>query len=179
MSASEKALSRGGAPLVHSSDEDESDHGSSSSRPRTSAELRQHDQRILESEEEIEKLITERERKPGIRAMFRRKDERANDVAVSDKERKQLKRDARRGRRRRRKKGEESQLMYEMEEGGHRDSAESSGTSTERDRTTLEKMRPSRLVGRQTLVTCHNETDICSLKSHSWVGWLEYTFSFF
>ncbi|GAB7352746.1 hypothetical protein MBLNU459_g3098t1 [Dothideomycetes sp. NU459] len=114
---------------------------------RTSTDIRQHDRSIIEGEEEVEKLLTAKDEQSGFKNMFRRKDGAGNEVKISDKQRRQYKREARReGRRNRRKrrKEEESELMYEMEEGGPKDSSDSSGNSSEIDRQKLGDVHTSR-----------------------------------
>ena len=121
--------------------------------PRTSVEVRRHDQGILDTEEEAEKLLTGRERASDRGGLFRRS-EHADKVRISDKERRQYKREARReGRksRRRRAREEESELMYDMEEGGHRTSGESSGNSSDIDRQKLEEIHSSQVLCLNTL----------------------------
>lgn len=135
--------------------DDEPSHGH-----RTSADIRQHDRSIIEGEEEVEKLLTGQDEPSGLKKMFRRKDSSGNEVKISDRERRQYKKEARseprqhkkeanreaRHSSKRRRKEEESELMYEMEEGGPKDSSDSSSNSSEIDRQKLSDVDSSRAV---------------------------------
>ncbi|KAK8213322.1 hypothetical protein M8818_002621 [Zalaria obscura] len=114
---------------------------------RTSIDIRRKDRGIIEDEEEVEKLLSGDTEAKGLRGLFKRKEEGGDEVRLSNRERRQLEREAKREvkresrkQRRHKKRGEESELMYEMEEGGHRESSESSGNSSEVDRQKLEEI---------------------------------------
>ncbi|KAL1302457.1 hypothetical protein AAFC00_002849 [Neodothiora populina] len=118
---------------------------------RTSTEVRRQDQEILEDEEEVEKLLTGQQDEPiGFIRMLGRKN-RSESEADKRRQRqernlrREMKRDARRSKRQHGRTGskeEESELMYEMEE-GHKDSSDSasSGNSSEVDRMNLGGVR--------------------------------------
>lgn len=148
--------------------EDESDDDSVlANTTRTSADIRRYDQGILEGEEEVEKLLSGTSEQSTVKNMFRRKDSSGTEVKISDRQRRQYekdvrrdaKREARREKRRRStgaSKEEESELMYEMEE-GHKDSSDSSGHSSEVDRVLLGDSRAPKTV----CVCCRREGDAC------------------
>jgi len=132
------------APPMDHQDDSEAESVETIQDTRTSTNIRRHDKEILDNEEEVEKLLVGTQKPVGIRGLFRRNEEQGTEVRISNRERRQLKkearRDGRRKKRRRKKRGEESELMYEMEEGGHRDSGESSGNSSDVDRQKLEEI---------------------------------------
>lgn len=136
--------SGGGTGLDTDSDEE-------AAAARTSTDRRQHDRSIIEKEEEAEQLLAGQKVQNAGQAFFRRQDRDANQVRISNKERRRYKQEARRHRRGQ-EKGEESELMYEMEEGAHRDGSESSGNSSELDRRKLEEIRPQKVAYIQHLI---------------------------
>lgn len=158
-------------PPVSDSEDSDVDAASEGELPRTSTEQRDHDRHILETEEEVEKLLVGEKQGRSVPRLFGRKDEAGNEVQISNGARRQHKREARREARRDRREarrehrrgkiGEGSELMYEMEE-GHRNSGESSGSSSEVDRKTWEEVQQSQRVG-ELLSLCGNEV----LSSHS------------
>lgn len=102
---------------------------------RTSLELAEHDRKVLEDEEEMEKLLTKKGPTHGLRRIF---SPNGSSVKIGKRERRRQRRREMRAVYRRRsneKTDEEGELMHEMEE-GYRDDV-SSGLSTpssERDR---------------------------------------------
>lgn len=92
---------------------------------RTSADVRQHDYETLTAEEEAGRLLGGSEKKAA-----KRREKRGSGKG-----------------RRRRLKGEESELMYEMEEGGPRASSDSSGNSSEVDLQKLGETQARQKVG--------------------------------
>lgn len=105
---------------------------------RNSVEVADHDRRILDEEEEREKLLTEGRTREGPRSFFgrRRKDEQSGAIQT-----RQEQRISRRSRKTRRNtdagtRDDQGELMYEMEEGGTRDdtSSQASSSSAELDK---------------------------------------------
>lgn len=80
--------------------------------PRSTLELAQHDQSVLDEEDEMEKLLTRSSPAHGLRRIFSPS---ASSVRIGKKERRRARREARQSRRER--VSEEGELMYEMEEG--------------------------------------------------------------
>ena len=119
--ATYEKLDRPEADVSDASSSEEEYDGLSHGPQRTSEDVRQHDQETLAAEEEAERLLAGGSEKASSRRAQRRD------------ERRQRRRD-RRMDRRKKKYGGESELMYQMEEGGPRDSsAESSERSNEVD----------------------------------------------
>ncbi|KAI4727759.1 Phosphodiest-domain-containing protein [Aureobasidium sp. EXF-10728] len=94
-------------------------------RARTSTDIRQLDMKILETEEEAEELLT-KDRKP--KGLFARQNGPSNSVKLSKRERRRYQREAQRKGNQHHQEGEESELMYDMEE-GHKDSSDSANSS--------------------------------------------------
>ncbi|GAD99734.1 Type I phosphodiesterase / nucleotide pyrophosphatase family protein [Paecilomyces variotii No. 5] len=93
---------------------------------RTTLELAEHDRKVLEDEEELEKLLTKRGPTQGLRRIF---SPGGSSVKIGKKERRQRRREMKAAYRRRHERpDEEGELMHEMEE-GYRDD-ESSGLNT-------------------------------------------------
>lgn len=117
---------------------------------RTTLELAEHDRKVLEEEEELEKLLTKKGRANGLRRIFS-----PNGGSVKIGKRRRQRRRERRDRQRggREKTDEEGELMYEMEE-GYRDDASSqpSTPSTDFDRRELDGF-PFTEVGRGRVVS--------------------------
>lgn len=97
--------------------------------PRSTLELAQHDQSVLEDEDELEKLLTRRGAAHGLRRIF---SPNGSSVRIGKKERRRARREARQARRER--VSEEGELMYEMEEGFGNDDSLMSGSSSDMDR---------------------------------------------
>lgn len=96
--------------------------------PRTSTDIRQLDRKILETEEEAETLLTAPEKGRRLKNLFARRQGAAdNAVNISGRERRRYKREARRNANNAQPE-EESELMYDMEE-GHKDSSDSANSS--------------------------------------------------
>ena len=79
---------------------------------RSTLELTQHDQAVLEDEDELEKLLTRQGPAQGLRRMF---SPNRSSVRIGKKKRRRSRREDRLPRRER--VSEEGELMYEMEEG--------------------------------------------------------------
>lgn len=148
-----------------------------SSIPRTSTDIRRHDQELLEGEEEVEKLLSEKNEPPSaFKKMFQPERASGNNDRQRGRDerglRREVKREARREKRRQKRGGskeEERELMYEMEE-GHKDSSDSSGNSSEVDRMNLGDMRAPKTVG-----VCVSNVPACakhlqSSRSRSWMS---------
>lgn len=133
---------------------------------RTSAEIRRHDYDTLTAEEEAEEVLLRgtrahvNEKAGGLAGrLFRRNEklpERDHDASV---------RVSRKSRRQRRRSGrkpdsEEASLMYEMEEARRRESAESSGNSSEVDLQKLGEVAASQKVW----------IELPLLGLHGWIG---------
>jgi predicted AlkP superfamily pyrophosphatase or phosphodiesterase len=95
---------------------------------RTSTDIRQLDRKILETEEEAEELLTNKEKDRRLQGLFARKDGPSSGVKLSKRERRRYQRDAQRKGKKQHKEEEESELMYDMEE-GHKDSSDSAASS--------------------------------------------------
>ncbi|KAG2167387.1 hypothetical protein VTO58DRAFT_100792 [Aureobasidium pullulans] len=122
----------------------DSDHDGAELRPRTSTDIRQLDLKILETEEEAEELLTKKEKERGLKGLFARKDGPSSGVKISKKERRRFQREAKRNGKKQPKEEEESELMYDMEE-GHKDSSDSSANSSDVDRLRMKELpEPSR-----------------------------------
>ena len=134
-------------PVDDLSDADsEHDHQSSRMQARTSEDVRRRDHETLTAEEEAERFLSNdgrEEKRSRIRHLFRRDDEKVTES------KRQRRKESKRKRRRKKNKGEESELMYEMEEGGPRSSsAESSGHSSEVDMRQLKEVQARQKVWR-------------------------------
>jgi len=96
---------------------------------RTSTELRRHDQRMIEDDEEVEKLLIEQRSTPRKRGLFgRQKDDQDGSVAIRGGRSMHEKRNSERDQR-----NSSGETLYKMEEGGQRTSGESSGNSSDVD----------------------------------------------
>ncbi|KAI4753994.1 Phosphodiest-domain-containing protein [Aureobasidium sp. EXF-3400] len=95
---------------------------------RTSTDIRQLDRKILETEEEAEELLTNKEKDRRLQGLFARKDGPSSGVKLSKRERRRYQREAQRKGKKQHKQEEESELMYDMEE-GHKDSSDSAASS--------------------------------------------------
>ncbi|KAK6005085.1 hypothetical protein QM012_007864 [Aureobasidium pullulans] len=117
-------------PPADTSDESasDSDHDDLVRGARTSTDIRQLDLKILEREEEAEKLLAGEQRDRRLPGLFARKDEPSSGVKLSKRERRKYQREAQRTGRKQHKEEEESELMYDMEE-GHKDSSDSANSS--------------------------------------------------
>ena len=117
------------APVDDEFSDEGSEHDSpAQARARTSEDVRRRDQETLTREEEAERLLGGG-------------GEKRHGKSPSRREKRQKKRASKREKRRS-KRGEESEVMYEMEEGGPRSSsAESSGHSSEVDTQRLGEMQ--------------------------------------
>ncbi|KAF2088229.1 nucleotide pyrophosphatase family protein [Saccharata proteae CBS 121410] len=102
---------------------------------KTSQELRRHDQGLLDEEEERERILISDagNNTGGLGRLFGGK---ADKARIGRRDRRKYKREARRDRRNRRR-GEDSELMYEMEEGGRSSGSGSSRDSSESDQQRL------------------------------------------
>jgi len=95
----------------------------------TSTEVRRHDQRIIEDDEEAEKLLIEQRSTPKKRGLFgRQKDDQDGGVAIRGGRSMIEKRNSERDQR-----NSSGETLYKMEEGGQRTSGESSGNSSDVD----------------------------------------------
>ncbi|KAI5196451.1 Phosphodiest-domain-containing protein [Aureobasidium subglaciale] len=124
----------------------DSEHDDTGRRHRTSTDIRQLDLKILEREEEAEELLTGQERDKRRRGLFARNDGTSSGVKISKRERRKYQREANRKGKKHPEEGEESELMYDMEE-GHKDSSDSANSS-DVDRLRLKELPDP--VGRQT-----------------------------
>ncbi|KAH0296483.1 Phosphodiest-domain-containing protein, partial [Aureobasidium melanogenum] len=117
-------------PPADISDEsaNESDHDDLVRGARTSTDIRQLDLKILEREEEAEKLLAGEQRDRRLPGLFARRDGPSSSVKLSKRERRKYQREAQRTGRKQHKEEEESELMYDMEE-GHKDSSDSANSS--------------------------------------------------
>jgi predicted AlkP superfamily pyrophosphatase or phosphodiesterase len=95
---------------------------------RTSTDIRQLDLKILETEEEAEELLTAKDKERRLQGLFARKDGPSSGVKLSKRERRRYQREAQRKGKKQNKVEEESELMYDMEE-GHKDSSDSANSS--------------------------------------------------
>ncbi|KAH0290898.1 Phosphodiest-domain-containing protein, partial [Aureobasidium sp. EXF-3399] len=95
---------------------------------RTSTDIRQLDRKILETEEEAEELLTNKEKDRRLQGLFARKDGPSSGVKLTKRERRRYQREAQRKGKKHPKEEEESELMYDMEE-GHKDSSDSAASS--------------------------------------------------
>ena len=95
---------------------------------RTSTDIRQLDRKILETEEEAEELLANKEKDRRLQGLFARKDGPSSGVKLTKRERRKYQRDAQRKGKKQPKEEEESELMYDMEE-GHKDSSDSAASS--------------------------------------------------
>ncbi len=101
---------------------------------RNSREIAEHDKSVLKEEEEREKLLLVGQTDGnGLRRVFTRSDISGSKVRIGRQERgRQRGQDRKATRRKKKGKGhEESELMYEMEEGGLRDDTSSACSSAE------------------------------------------------
>lgn len=117
-------------PPADTSDESasDSDHDGLVRGARTSTDIRQLDLKILEREEEAEKLLAGEQKDRRLPQLFARKDGPSSSVKLSKRERRKYQREAQRTGRKQQKEEEESELMYDMEE-GHKDSSDSANSS--------------------------------------------------
>ncbi|KAG9685773.1 Phosphodiest-domain-containing protein, partial [Aureobasidium melanogenum] len=106
----------------------DSDHEGLARGTRTSTDTRQLDLKILEREEEAEKLLAGEQKDRRLPGLFARKDGPSSSVKLSKRERRKYQREAQRTGRKQHKEEEESELMYDMEE-GHKDSSDSANSS--------------------------------------------------
>ncbi|KAH0371099.1 Phosphodiest-domain-containing protein, partial [Aureobasidium melanogenum] len=106
----------------------DSDHEGLARGTRTSTDIRQLDLKILEREEEAEKLLAGEQKDRRLPGLFARKDGPSSSVKLSKRERRKYQREAQRTGRKQHKEEEESELMYDMEE-GHKDSSDSANSS--------------------------------------------------
>jgi hypothetical protein len=107
---------------------------------RDTLELAKHDRTVLEEEEEREKLLIRASPTDGLRRIFGSKHDNGSSVRIGKRERRKKRRLRRRGGRRRRAgvADAEGELMYEMEEGGFRDSSSQLSTASNSDVQTLD-----------------------------------------
>ncbi|KAG9954801.1 Phosphodiest-domain-containing protein, partial [Aureobasidium melanogenum] len=117
-------------PSADNSDDSasDSDHEGLARGTRTSTDIRQLDLKILEREEEAEKLLAGEQKDRRLPGLFGRKDGPSSSVKLSKRERRKYQREAQRTGRKQHKEEEESELMYDMEE-GHKDSSDSANSS--------------------------------------------------
>ena len=115
---------------VYSEDGDHYEDG------RPSSEVVERDYKILDEEDERERLLARGGGSGGFPLLFNGGDTSGDKVKIGKRERRKLKREARRDRKHGRP-GEASELMYEMEEGGRRSESESSRNSSESDQQRL------------------------------------------
>ena len=115
---------------VHSEDGDHYEDG------RPSSEVAERDYKILDEEDERERLLARGGGSGGFPLPFNGGDTSGDKVKIGKRERRKLKREARRDRKHGRP-GEASELMYELEEGGRRSESESSRNSSESDQQRL------------------------------------------
>lgn len=117
-------------PPAEISDESasDSDNNGSLRGARTSTDIRQLDRKILETEEEAEELLSNKEKDRRLQTLFARKDGPSSGVKLSKRERRRYQREAQRKGKKQPKEEEESELMYDMEE-GHKDSSDSAASS--------------------------------------------------
>ncbi|KAH0347606.1 Phosphodiest-domain-containing protein, partial [Aureobasidium melanogenum] len=127
-------------PSADNSDDSasDSDHEGLARGTRTSTDIRQLDLKILEREEEAEKLLAGEQKDRRVPGLFGRKDGPSSRVKLSKRERRKYQREAQRTGRKQHKEEEESELMYDMEE-GHKDSSDSA-TSSDVDRLRLKEL---------------------------------------
>ncbi|CAD0081623.1 unnamed protein product [Aureobasidium vineae] len=118
------------SPPADTSDDSasDSDNDGLMRRARTSTDIRQLDRQILEREEEAEELLTGKEKDRRLQGLFARKDGPSSSVKLSKRERRRYQREAQRTGNQQHQEGEESELMYDMEE-GHKDSSDSANSS--------------------------------------------------
>ncbi|OCL05588.1 Phosphodiest-domain-containing protein [Glonium stellatum] len=115
---------------VYSEDEDHYEDG------RPSSEAAERDHRILDEEDERERLLAREGGSGRFPRLFNGGEPSGDKVKIGKRERRKLKREARRGRKHGRR-GEASELMYEMEEGGRSSESESLRNSSESDQQRL------------------------------------------
>lgn len=115
---------------VYSEDDDHYEDG------RPSSEVAERDYKILDEEDERERLLARGGGSQGFPLLFNGGDTSGDKVKIGKRERRKLKREARRDRKRG-CHGEASELMYEMEEGGRRSESELSRNSSESDQQRL------------------------------------------
>ena len=92
-------------------------------QPRTTQELAQHDRSVLDDEEETENLLTRGGPTHGLRRIF---SPHRGNVRIGERDRRRQKKSRWESRGGRNGTGEESELMFEMEEGYRDDSSEPS-----------------------------------------------------
>lgn len=117
-------------PPADASDESasDSDHDGLARGARTSTDIRPLDLKILEGEEEAEKLLAGEQKDRRLPQIFACKGGPSSSVKLSKRERRKYQREAQRTGRKQHKEEEESELMYDMEE-GHKDSSDSANSS--------------------------------------------------
>lgn len=115
-------------PDVSDESASDSDNDGPMREARTSTDIRQLDRKILETEEEAEELLTNQEKDRRLKGLFARKDGPSSAVKLSKRERRRYQREAQRKGKKQPKQEEESELMYDMEE-GHKDSSDSAASS--------------------------------------------------
>lgn len=126
-------------PLDTDESASDSENDGATSKPRSSADIRQLDMEILEGEEEAEQLLTGKDKEKGPRKLFGRNDGASSEMKISNRERRRYKREAKARRNgKKQQTEEESELMYDMEE-GHKDSSDSA-TSSDVDRMRLKEL---------------------------------------
>lgn len=103
---------------------------------RSSAEISPGDRVILEEEEERETLLTGGSVAGPFQRLFSGDHNGSGQAKLGKREKRRMKKEARRARKRR-IRGEDSELMYEMEEGGRRSDSDSSLNSSEEDKERL------------------------------------------
>jgi len=130
---------------LHSGDDGESDAG------RDTLELAERDRELLASEDEREELFSGGSTRGPIKKIF----DRARGLDSEKVSEKKEKRKSRKSRKRQRE--EESELMYEMEEGGKLPSSGPSRDSSESD-----LQRLGALQGEKTVCTSYRQTRIAT-----------------
>jgi predicted AlkP superfamily pyrophosphatase or phosphodiesterase len=109
-------------------------------RARTSTDVRQLDLKMIQREEEAEQLLADGQGETRVKKLLARNHGPSGSVKISNSQRRRYKREAKRNRKMQHKE-EESELMYDMEE-GHKDSSDSANSS-DMDRLALkEQPRP-------------------------------------
>ena len=128
---------------LHSSDSDTDDNSTAQNR---TTEVAEQDNRILEEEDEREKLILEQKENPERRS-FSNGNGAFMDRPISDKIRGRKGRSNKARRRKHEGLGEDGALMYEMEEGAQRSetSSQASSSSVELDRLNLQSRHTSKV----------------------------------
>lgn len=136
-----------GEPLHDELDLSFDDQSDDEQNPRTSTEVRRHDQRIIEEDEEAEKLLIEQRTSKRKGFFGRRNDGHERSGSEGAGRKMNEKRNSRRGNR-----NGSGETLYEMEEGGQRNSGESSGHSSDVDLQRLLGTQQSLQVGPSVLL---------------------------